>query len=75
MARPVRGGHQIALPPAELALHWFGRVAGTTSPPTSDTGLCRCGREPRLLNGEASDTAKCPGCGYVSDLCRCEPIT
>lgn len=31
---------------------------------------CRCGREVRKLNA-ASDTPKCDGCGYTSDLCRC----
>lgn len=32
---------------------------------------CRCGREVKLLN-PASDTPKCVGCGYPSELCRCE---
>lgn len=33
---------------------------------------CRCGRLMRLLDADASEETKCP-CGFVSDLCRCEP--
>lgn len=31
---------------------------------------CHCGREVRKLNA-ASDDAKCVGCGYIPELCRC----
>ena len=37
-----------------------------------DPEPCRCGREVRYLN-PASDRRRCVGCGYVPELCRCEP--
>jgi hypothetical protein len=39
---------------------------------TEPISRCPCGREVRLLN-EASDEPKCVGCGYIRELCRCEP--
>jgi hypothetical protein len=39
----------------------------------TDASTCRCGRDLRKLNA-ASDTPKCVGCGYVSELCRCEDV-
>jgi hypothetical protein len=43
-----------------------------------DGPICRCGRTLRLLNthpyyGPASDTPRCPTCGYISELCACPP--
>lgn len=33
---------------------------------------CRCGREVKRLN-PASYDAKCVGCGYIPEDCRCQP--
>lgn len=47
----------------------------TWTPPEPDEThppCARCGREVKRLN-PASYDAKCTGCGYIPEDCRCQP--
>lgn len=65
-ARPAQA-HPRAVPPSEMTLPWLGRTQDVTD---TEPSMCRCGVQTVLMNA-CSDQYKCPGCGFVSALCRC----
>jgi len=79
-ARPLMAGHGWVVPLPD------GAKARCMGPPgcavcvaewealnAAQVERCRCGRDLRRLN-PVSDTVKCVGCGFPSELCTCEDV-